>query len=155
MKLTRWLAGAVAALGFAIVAVPGDRVEASGLASPASIAAIKDATDASAIQVRFGGHFGGHMGGHFGGFHGGFGHFHGRGFGPRFYGPSFYAYDPYYYGYPLYRCPVVWTAFGPRRICGFHRRYWAFHHRHWHHGYWRHRHFHRHYVHRYRHHRWM
>jgi hypothetical protein len=39
--------------------------------------------------------------------------------------PRFYGYAPYYYSYP-HRCRIVWTYYGPRRIC-YHR-----HHR-WHH----------------------
>jgi hypothetical protein len=64
------------------------------------------------------GHFGGY---HYGGFHRGyrFAHFHHR----RFYG----GYYPYYYPYYHHHCRIVWTYYGPRRVC------W---HRHWHH--WRH-----------------
>ena len=39
--------------------------------------------------------------------------------------PRYYGYAPYYYSYPR-RCRIVWTYYGPRRIC-YHR-----HHR-WHH----------------------
>jgi hypothetical protein len=43
----------------------------------------------------------------------------------RFYGPS------YYYGYPRY-CRVVWTYYGPHRICRYHHRYHRWHHyRYW------------------------
>jgi hypothetical protein len=60
-------------------------------------------------------------------------HFH----RPFFYGASYY---PYYDDYPYYyshrRCRVVWTHYGPRRICHF---------RHWRHHHWRRHHHHRHY----------
>ena len=104
-------------------------------------------------------HAGGFHGGGFGGFHGGGFHgggFHGGGFhafhggggwhgggfrhggfhhfgGPRFahfhrrhffYG----GYYPYYY-YPRH-CRIIWTYYGPRRVCGW--RHW---HR-WHRHYW-------------------
>ena len=73
-------------------------------------------------------HGGGWHGGgwHGGGWHGGwhghrFGHFHHRRF---FYGGGYY---PSYYGY-YHRpyCRVIWTYYGPRRICGWHHRrhYW-------------------------------
>jgi hypothetical protein len=49
-----------------------------------------------------------------------------------FYGASYYPYyDDYPYYYSYRRCPVVWTHFGPRRIC---------HYRHWRHHHWRHHH---------------
>ncbi len=108
-----------------------------------------------------GGHFGGGGGRHFGGgghggthFPGGAYHFapamHGGGhhFGGYHYGGGYrfahhhrHFYRPYYYGsyapsyyYPYRRCRVIWTDYGPRRVC---------HHRHWHHRHhWRH---HRHY----------
>jgi hypothetical protein len=53
--------------------------------------------------------------------HGGFRFAHRRHFRQRFYG-----YAPYYYDYYPRRCRIVWTYYGPRRIC-YHR-----HHR-WHH----------------------
>ncbi|HEV2154227.1 hypothetical protein [Bradyrhizobium sp.] len=105
-----------------------------------------------------GGHGGGFHGGgaHFGGFHGGGFRaapaFHGGGYrygGFRHYGGGGFhrygIYRPhygyrhfhrrYYYGgyYPYYsyprRCRVIWTYYGPRRICRWHRwhhpyRYW-------------------------------
>ena len=80
-----------------------------------------------------GGHFGGaHFGGggwhgagvaHFGGFHrGGFGHFHHH---RRFFvGGGYY---PYYYPYYHHRCRIVWTYYGPRRVC-WHRHWHRWHH---------------------------
>jgi hypothetical protein len=69
-------------------------------------------------------HGGGFRAGHVfrgGGFrHGGFAFRHHR-FHRHFYG-SYYDY-PYYY-YPYRRCRIIWTYYGPRRIC---------HYRHWHH----------------------
>lgn len=124
MRLTRWWVGAVAALGLALMIAP---------VQPA--------------QARFGGHFGGHGFGH--------AHFHGGGFhGFRhggfhrhvFIGPRVYAGYPYPYYAPVYRCPVVWTVYGPRRICAYRRHFVHYYYRH------PHRH---HYVHRYRSHRWM
>lgn len=88
-------------------------------------------------------HGGGFHGGGFHAFHGG-GGWHGGGFryggfhyfdGPRFahfhrrhffYG-GYYPY-PYYY-YPRH-CRIIWTHYGPRRVCGW--RHW---HR-WHRYYW-------------------
>jgi hypothetical protein len=58
-------------------------------------------------------------------------HFH-----RRFFGASYYPYyDDYPYYYSYRRCPVVWTHYGPRRICHF---------RHWRHHHWRHHRWHRH-----------
>ena len=51
-----------------------------------------------------------------------------------FYGASYYDY-PYYY--PYRRCHIVWTYYGPRRIC---------HYRHWRHHYWRHHYRRHHYI---------
>jgi hypothetical protein len=72
-------------------------------------------------------HGGGFRGGHVfhgGGFrHGGFAFRHHRHHFHRhfFYGSSYYDY-PYYY--PYRRCRIIWTYYGPRRIC---------HYRHWYH----------------------
>lgn len=72
---------------------------------------------------------GGHGGGmHYGGFHhfGGyrFAHFHHRHF---FYGGYYPTYYPAYYYHP--RCRVIWTHYGPRRVCSWH---------HWHRWHYRH-----------------
>jgi hypothetical protein len=74
--------------------------------------------------VRYGGHrFGGHRFAHRHHFRGGYGGYY-----------PYYDDDyPYYYSY--HRCRVVWTYYGPRRVC------------HWHH--WRHHHHHRHHHYRY------
>jgi len=153
MRLTRWLVGAMAGFGLALMVAPVERAQALTPASPGSASAVKGAAGAPATDVRFG--HGGGSG------HGGFGRFHGGGFhhvrggfrhhvfvGQRFHHRRFYAYNPYpYYYAPVYRCPVVWTVYGPRRICGYHRHYVR---------YWGRHHFHRyHYVYRFRHHRWM
>ncbi len=97
----------------------------------------------------FGGFHGGgfHGGGfHGGGFHGGGfrgGAFRGGGFrvgglhpggmrfgGYRYGGNRFYRHHfhrrafyggPFYYGYPHHRCRIVWTYYGPRRVCHWHR----------------------------------
>jgi hypothetical protein len=50
-------------------------------------------------------------------------HFHRR----FFYGPSYYDDYPYYYHH-YRRCRVIWTYYGPRRVCHF--RHWR-HHRYW------------------------
>jgi hypothetical protein len=150
----------VVAAGVAAVLMlaPAQRAQALSLASPGAAAlSAKYLTD-GLIEVR-GGHGGGggfHGGG--GGFHGGGGGFHGGGFrgfhggfhrggfvgrpvlighrhhfrGRHFFRPRFYGgYFPYYYG-P--RCRLIWTYYGPRRICRWHR----WHHRHyrWHRRYW-------------------
>ena len=66
-----------------------------------------------------------------GGFHHGgfaFRHHHRR----FFYG-SYYPYDDYPYYYSYRRCHIVWTYYGPRRVCHFrpwHHHYWHHHHRH-------------------------
>jgi hypothetical protein len=82
--------------------------------------------------VRYGGiRYGGYRssGYRYGGFrHGGFRFAHHHRFHRRFYGPAYYDY-PCYYAYR--RCHVIWTYYGPRRVCHF---------RHWHHHYWRHHH---------------
>jgi hypothetical protein len=57
-------------------------------------------------------------------------HFHHRHhFHRRFYAPSYYGY-PYSYGYRHRYCRVIWTYYGPRKICRY--RPWYRHH-------WRHR----------------
>jgi hypothetical protein len=143
-----------------LAAAPGQRAEAMSPISPAMAPTANAASGGLVTEVR-GGHGGGggHMGGGFhgggGGWHGGgmhVGGFHGGGFhgGRAFHGGGFHhgsfrfahhhrhfiggyyypSYYPYYY-HP--RCRVVWTHYGPRRIC---------YHRHWH---WRHHWHHRHY----------
>jgi hypothetical protein len=57
-------------------------------------------------------------------------HFHHRHhFHRRFYAPGYYGY-PYYHGYRHRYCRVIWTYYGPRKICRY--RPWHLHH-------WRHR----------------
>lgn len=105
-----------------------------------------------------GGHFGGFHGGggHFGGFHGGgfraapafhgggyryggihYGGYH-RHWGGGYYRPYYgyrHVHRRYYYGgyYPYYhhprRCRIIWTYYGPRRICHWHR--WHYPYRYW------------------------
>ncbi|WP_426421999.1 hypothetical protein [Bradyrhizobium genosp. A] len=100
-----------------------------------------------------GGHFGAFHagGGHFGGFHaapafhggglryggihyGGYHRHWGGGYYRPYYGyPHFHRH--YYYGgyYPYYhyprRCRIIWTYYGPRRICRWHR--WHYPYRYW------------------------
>ena len=53
-------------------------------------------------------------------------HFHHRHhFHRRFYAPAYYGY-PYYYGYRHRYCRVIWTYYGPRKICRY--RPWYRHH---------------------------
>lgn len=149
MRFTRWLAGATAALGLALALAPLGQAQAMTPASSGAASAVKSIVGEGTTEARFGGHFGG---GHFHG--GGFHHFHGGGFyrphafvGPRFYHrPRFYAAYPGPYYAPVYRCPVVWTVYGPRRICAYRRHFVHYYVRHPHRY---------HYVHRYRHYRWM
>ena len=136
--------GVAAAAVLALSIASQQRAEALSVASPGTVPAAKSAADAMTTQVRHGGG-GGHGGGgfHGGGFHGGGFHgggFHGGGYryGYRpyyrrhfhhrryFYGSSYY---PYYYPayYHHHRCRVIWTYYGPRRICRpwwHHRHYW-------------------------------
>jgi hypothetical protein len=71
---------------------------------------------------------------------GGFRH-HGFAFRHHRFHRHFYVAPAYYdYPYSYRRCRVIWTHYGPRRIC---------HYRHWRHHYWRHHHrHHRHWHHR-------
>jgi hypothetical protein len=119
------------------------------------------------VRGGHGGHGGGHGGGghhgggaafHGGGFRSGGAAFHGGGFrgGHVFHGGGFrhsgfafrhhfhrhhfhrhFYYAPSYYYYPHRYCRVVWTYYGPRKIC----RYRPWHHSHWRHH--RHHRFHR------------
>ena len=106
-----------------------------------------------------GGHGGGFHGGgaafHGGGFRGGGVAFHGGGFRAapvfhgggygvapyyrhhhfhrRFYAPAYYDY-PRYYAYPHRYCRVIWTYYGPRKICRYRPWHRHYHYRHrWHH----------------------
>lgn len=145
MRLTRWLAGATAALGLALALAPLGQAQAMTPASSGAASAVKSIVGDGTTQARFGGRFGG---GHIGHFHGGGGFYGRRAFvGPRFYHrPRFYAAYPGPYYAPVYRCPLVWTVYGPRRVCGY-RRHFVHYYRAYPHRY--------HYVHRYRHSRWM
>jgi hypothetical protein len=145
------VAAAGVMLGTLLLMAPAQRAEALSLASPSTAALSAKHLSGGLIEVR-GGHGGGHGGG---GFHGGGGHggggFHGGGFHrggfvgrphvwaghrayfhrrhffrPRFYGGTY----PYFYHGP--RCRIMWTHYGPRRICRWHHR----HHRHWRHRHW-------------------
>jgi len=149
-------AGLAAAAVLVLSAAPQQRAEALSLASPGTLPVAKYASEGMTVEVR-GGH-GGHGGGGFrgggGGFHaariggggmafrgggyraahiyrgGGFRfahhrhhHFHHRHFHRRFY------YTPaYYYHYPR-RCRIVWTYWGPRKICRY--RHWRHHRIYW------------------------
>jgi hypothetical protein len=69
-----------------------------------------------------------------------FAHHHQHHFGRRFYGYG-YEYYPTYYDddYPR-RCRTIWTTYGPRRVCHYHRwhhrwRHYRHHHRRHHHWY--------------------
>ena len=130
-----------AAAVFALSAVPIERAAAMSPVSPGLAPPLNSTADDLMIQIRGGGHGGGghgggghigggHFGGHFGGggWHGArvahFGGFH-RGFHHRrfFHG----GYYPYYYPYYHHRCRIVWTYYGPRRVC-WHRHWHRWHH---------------------------
>jgi hypothetical protein len=148
--LVRSLCLAAAAV-FALSAVPSERAEAMSPINPGTAPSAQSSTG-DLIQVRGGhggggGHFGG---GHFGGGHVGGGGWHGGGGGwhgarvahfggyryggfhhgyrfahvhhhRRFFHGGYYPYYSYYH----HRCRIVWTYYGPRRVC-WHRRhhYW-------------------------------
>ena len=59
-------------------------------------------------------------------------HFYHRPHFRRFYGAGYY---PAYYGYPHRYCRVVWTYYGPRKICRYRPWHYRHHyrHHHWHH----------------------
>lgn len=60
-------------------------------------------------------------------------HFHRRFYAPRYYGyPAYYGY-PGYYGYRHRYCRIVYTYYGPRKICKI-RPWWR--HRHYGYRYW-------------------
>ena len=62
--------------------------------------------------------------------------YHRHHFHRRFYAPRYYS-DPYYYGYRHRYCRVIWTYYGPRKICRY--RPWYRHHwrvRHYGYRYW-------------------
>ena len=132
------------------------RAEAMTPINPTALPAAQAASDDMMIQVRGGGGHGGfhggfHGGGHFGGFHGGgmryggFHHFGGYGgyhhhwggyyrpyygyrhFHRRYYYGGYYPYYSYYH-YPR-RCRIIWTYYGPRRICRWH--HWHYPYRYW------------------------
>jgi len=131
----------------ALSAVPIERAAAMSPIAPGVAPAAGSAAEDLMIQVRgghgggghiggghfSGGHFGGggwhgarvaHFGGYrYGGFHRGyrFAHFHHR----RFFHGGYY---PYYYPYYHRHCRIVWTYYGPRRIC-WHRHWHRWHHR--------------------------
>ena len=146
--MVRCLSLAAVAL-LTLSAVPVQRAEALSLINPGAAPAAKYTSDGFVTEVRGGHGGGGHGGGHgFGGHHGGGGyhgfrgggfhggHFHHGGFAFRHHGfhHRHVYYAPSYYAYP--NCRVIWTYYGPRRIC---------HYRHWRHHHWRHH---------YRHHRY-
>ncbi|HTG06192.1 MAG TPA: hypothetical protein VK635_19340 [Bradyrhizobium sp.] len=153
--------GLAAAAMLMLSAATSERAEALSPINPASAPAAKHASDGLTTEVRggHGGHGGGHGGGHHGGgfhgggrggFHGGGAAFHGGGFrsghvfhgGFRHGGHRFahrhhfhrrFYYAPSYYYHP-HRCRVVWTYYGPRRICRYrpwHHHHWRHHHRHY------------------------
>jgi hypothetical protein len=130
--------GLAAVAMLALSAAPGQRAEALSLSNPGAISTAKYLSDGLTTEVRYGGGGGGGgRGGGGGGFrggggyrtsvvrHGGFRFAHRHHFRQRFYG-----YAPYYYSYP-HRCRIVWTYYGPRRICyhRHHRWHYRWHHR--------------------------
>ena len=141
--------GLAAAAVLALSAATSQRADAMSPINAGGAHSGAPASSALITQVR-GGHGGGghggggfHAGGFHGGFHGGGIHvgraFHGGGvgFGHRHHFHGGY-YAPYYYDYPYRHCRIIWTHYGPRRVCGYHhwyRHHW--HHRHWRHHHWR------------------
>jgi hypothetical protein len=147
--IVRGLALAAAAI-FTLSVATTERADAMSLMTPGASPA--KAASEGVIQVRGGHGGGGHGGGGHGGFHGGFhgggfhhggGGWHGGGFrhfggfhhfgGHRFahfHHRRFYGgYYPYYSSYYPH-CRIVYTYYGPRRVCGYrhwhrwHRRYY-------------------------------
>jgi hypothetical protein len=152
--------GLAAAAIFVLSVAAGQRADAMSPISAGGAPPSTHAAEGLITQVRGGGGHGGgghggggHGGGgfHGGGFHGG--GFHGGGFHGGFHGGGFHAghafhgggfrfahrhhfhggyYAPYYYDYPHHHCRVIWTHYGPRRVCGYHhwyRHHWRHHHR--------------------------
>jgi hypothetical protein len=133
-----------AAAVFALSAVPIERAAATSPINPGAAPSTQTAME-DLIQVR-GGHGGGGGGGHgFGGGHIGGGHIGGGHFGgarfvggggwhgarvAHFGGYRYGGFHPYYSYYPYYyhRCRIVWTYYGPRRVC-WHRHWHRWHHR--------------------------
>ncbi|MGB8399074.1 MAG: hypothetical protein WCE35_09785 [Bradyrhizobium sp.] len=145
--------GLAAAAMLVLSAASQQRAEALSLVTPGTAPLARQAADRALTEVRHGGHGGGGFH-HGGGFHGGGAVFHGGGYraAPVYHGGGYryayhrhhfqrhhfqrhhfhrrFYYTPSYYYYPR-RCRIVWTYYGPRKIC---------HYRHWHrHHYWRHR----------------
>ncbi|MBB4374653.1 hypothetical protein GGD63_007487 [Bradyrhizobium sp. cir1] len=146
------LLGIAATATLLLTAGTARRAEALTLINPATSPAAKAAADDLVTHVRHGGgghgggghfHGGGFRGGggHFGGFHGGgiryggfrhYGGYHHHHWGYRPYYGYRHFHRRYYYGgyYPYYhyprRCRIIWTYYGPRRICRWHYpyRYW-------------------------------
>jgi hypothetical protein len=52
--------------------------------------------------------------------------YHRNHFHRRFYAPRYYGYPGYYHGYRHRYCRVIWTYYGPRKICRY--RPWYRHH---------------------------
>jgi len=151
MKIPGPRRGVVRGFGLAaallmLSATAGERAEALSLINPGAAPAAKHVSDGVTTEVKGGHGGGGSRGGGGGGFRGGGGGFHGGGFrgggyryggyhhgGYRFahrrhFHSRYYGYGPSYY-YPRY-CRVIWTYYGPRKICRY---------RPWYHHHWRHR----------------
>lgn len=138
--------GVAAVAMLALSAFAGQRAEALTLINPGAVPTAKYASEALTTEVR--GH-GGHFRGHGGGFraahmfrgggirYGGFRH-HGYRFAVhRHHHFRRHFYRPYYasYYYPYRHCRVIWTYYGPRKICRYRpwHHHWRHHHRrhHW------------------------
>ena len=146
--------GVTAAALLAFAAASQQRAEALSLASPGTAPSAKFATDGLTTEVQHRGHGGGFRGGgmaiHRGGFRAapvfrgggmryGYRHvyhrphfYHRHHFHRRFYAPRYYGY-PYSYGYRHRYCRVIWTYYGPRKICRY-RPWWR--HRYYGYRYW-------------------
>jgi hypothetical protein len=61
--------------------------------------------------------------------------YHRHHFHRRFYAPRYYAYPGYYYGYRHRYCRIIWTYYGPRKICRY-RPWWRHRYYGYPYGYW-------------------
>jgi hypothetical protein len=129
------LLGLAAAATLILSAGSARRADALTLINPATSPVTKAATDDFVTQVRHGGHGG--RGGHFhgGGIrYGGFRHYGGyhRHWGYRPHYGYRHFHRRYYYGgyYPSYhyprRCRIIWTYYGPRRVCRWPRWHYPY-----------------------------
>lgn len=110
--MKKLLAG-LALAAMTILAAP-QQAGALSLLSPVGVAGTKHVSDSMVTEVRWG-RRGGFGRGHFRGFRGGWRGHRGwrvhRAWRPRYYAPRYFG--------PVRRCRVVWTYYGPQRICRY------------------------------------